>query len=194
MYSKVGCVLLCSMPCVWSIICVVSFGPCAMCCWYASHLYLPCIPLTGPGKRVCVMSAASVDWPYFRLQAARPRGGACPQRLSLPDLRGLCQAGQYHWPFAQRGKAHTRIAMETKPIPPPLSLIHHRHNFPSLFVLACAGALGAFISCICQSIIVSCKCNPWENRAELLTHRVLFEINVILWWPELLISSLSDKQ
>lgn len=97
------------------------------CRWYASLLYLPCAPLTGPGKRVCVMSAASVDWPYFRLQAARPRGNARPQRLSLPDLRGLRQAGQYHWPFAQRGKAHAHIAMETK-APPPSSLIHHRHT------------------------------------------------------------------
>lgn len=42
---------------------------------------------------------------------------------------------------------------------PPPSLIHHKHNFLPLFVLACARAPGAFISCICQSIIVSCKCN-----------------------------------
>lgn len=90
------------------------------CCWYAAHLCLPCTPLTGPGKRVCVMSAASVDWPYFRLQAARPRGCACPQRLSLPDLWGLRQVGHYHRPLAQRGKPHTHITMQTKPLPPSI--------------------------------------------------------------------------
>lgn len=112
------CFIVC---CVWSTICVVSLGPGAVCwvlCAAGRPLTSACpVLLTGPGKRVCVMSAASVDWPYFRLQAARPRGGACPQRLSLPDLRGLRQAGQYHWPFDQRGKAHTHIAMETKPLP-----------------------------------------------------------------------------
>lgn len=77
------------------------------CCWRPPHLHLPCNPLTGPGKRVCVESAASVDWPYFWLQAARPWSGACPQRLSLPDLRGRHQAGLHLRPFAQRGMAHT---------------------------------------------------------------------------------------
>lgn len=75
--------------------------------WCPSYLLLPCNPLTGPGKRVCVESAASVDWPYFWLQAARPRSGACPQRLSLPDVRGRHQAGQHHRPFTQRGMAPT---------------------------------------------------------------------------------------
>lgn len=82
------------------------------CCWCPSYLHLPCNPLTGPGKRVCVESAASVDWPYFWLQAERPWSGACPQRLSLPDLRGRHKAGQHHRPFTERGMA-ARIAMET---------------------------------------------------------------------------------
>lgn len=73
-------------------------GPCAAGTPLTSAL--PRSPLTGPGKRVCVMSAASVDRPYFRLQAAGPGGGARPQRLSLPDLRGLVQAGRYHRPLA----------------------------------------------------------------------------------------------
>lgn len=77
------------------------------CCWCPSHLHLPCNPLTGPGKWVCVESAASVDWPYFWLQAARPWSSACTQRLSLPDLRGRHQAGQLHRPFTQRGMART---------------------------------------------------------------------------------------
>ncbi len=72
--------------------------------------------------------------------------------------------------------------------PSPSSLIHHRHNFLSLFVLACAGAPGAFISSICQSTIVSCKCNPWENH-RAADSSSLFEISVTLWWPVLLISS-----
>lgn len=86
------------------------------CCWCPSHLHLPCNPLTGPGKRVCVESAASVDWPYFWLQAARPWSGACPQRLPLPDLRGRHQAGQRHRPFAQRGMAHTHHHGDKSPL------------------------------------------------------------------------------
>lgn len=92
-----------------------------------------------------------------------------------------------------RTQTHTRTHHHGDRAPPP-SFIHHRHNFLSLFVLACAGAPGEFISYICQSIIVSCKCNPWENWAELLTHQVCFTITVILWWPEILISFPSDKQ
>lgn len=86
---------------------VLFFSVLFTCCWCPSYLHLPCNPLTGPGKRVCVESAASVDWPYFWLQAARPWSGACPQRLSLPDLRGRHQAGQHHRPFTQRGMAPT---------------------------------------------------------------------------------------
>lgn len=149
-----------------------------LCCWYASHLCLPCTPLTGPGKRVCVMSDASVDWPYFWLQAARPRGGACPQRLSLPELRGLRQAGWYHRPIGQRGKAQTHIAMETKHLPPLLFTIGKQHR---VIALTCAGAPGTFISCTCQSIIVSGKCNLWENQAELLTHQVCLEKTLSHW-------------
>lgn len=77
------------------------------CCSCPSHLHLSCNPLTGPGKWVCVESAASVDWPYFWLQAARPWSSAFPQRLSLPDLRKRHQAGQHHRPFTQRGMART---------------------------------------------------------------------------------------
>lgn len=60
---------------------------------YLSPLIAP-LSLTGPGKRVCVVSAAPVDWPYFWLQATRARGSASPQRLSPPDLRGLRQPRQ----------------------------------------------------------------------------------------------------
>lgn len=86
------------------------------CCWCPAHLHLPCNPLTGPGKRVCVESAASVDWPYFWLQAARPWGGACPQRLSLPDLRGRHQTGQHHRPFTQRGMARAHQREDKSPL------------------------------------------------------------------------------
>lgn len=57
--------------------------------------------------------------------------------------------------------------------PTPLfffSVAQHNHNFLSLFVLACAGAPGAFTSCICQSNVVSCKCTPWENQIKIMTH------------------------
>ncbi len=63
------------------------------CCVYLSPLIAP-LSLTGPGKRVCVVSAAPVDWPYFWLQATWARGGTRPQRLSPPDLRGLRQPRQ----------------------------------------------------------------------------------------------------
>lgn len=102
-------------------------GPCAAGTPLTSAL--PRSPLTGPGKRVCVMSAASVDRPYFRLQAAGPGGGARPQRLSLPDLRGLVQAGQYHRPLAPRGKTPHLL-----PFPPRTHLhtCHHGDGAPPL--------------------------------------------------------------
>lgn len=95
-------------------------GPCAAGTPLTSAL--PRSPLTGPGKRVCVMSAASVDRPYFWLQAAGPGGGARPQRLPLPDLRGLVQAGQYRRPLAPRGKAATNTCHHgdgASPLPSP---------------------------------------------------------------------------
>lgn len=75
--------------------------------------------------------------------------------------------------------------------PPCPSFIHHRHNL--VFVLACAAAPGAFTSCICQSVAMSCKCNLCENWAELPTHWVCFEMRVIVWLPELYSFSFSQS-
>lgn len=138
-------------------------GPCAAGTPLTSAL--PRSPLTGPGKRVCVMSAASVDRPYFRLQAAGPGGGARPQRLSLPDLRGLVQAGQYHRPLAPRGKAphllpfpphthtFTRVTMATEPLPSAVILATGEQLPAGIRPGMRCGAAGTFKSCSCQSII-----------------------------------------
>lgn len=77
------------------------------------------------------MSAASVDRPYFRLQAAGPGSGARPQRLSLPDLRGLVQAGQHHGPLAQRGKALATHRHRDKAPPSVFDLPRGSNNFPA---------------------------------------------------------------
>ncbi len=91
------CVRVCTSVCV----CVVYV--------YLSPLIAP-LSLTGPGKRVCVVSAAPVDWPYFWLQATWARGGTRPQRLSPPDLRGLRQPRQ--WSPDARGRSPRRRCHE----------------------------------------------------------------------------------
>lgn len=94
-------VYLCMCVCIWTPVCV---------CVHVVYVYLSpliaLLSLTGPGKWVCVVSAAPVDWPYFWLQATWARGGTRPQRLSLPDLRGLRQPRQPRkWSLVARGRS-----------------------------------------------------------------------------------------
>lgn len=92
------CVRVCTSVCV---------------CVYVVYVYLSpliaLLSLTGSGKRVCVVSAAPVDWPYFWLQTTWARGGTRPQRLSPPDLRGLRQPRQpRQWSPIARGRSSPR--------------------------------------------------------------------------------------
>lgn len=147
-------------------------GPCAAGTPLTSAL--PRSPLTGPGKRVCVMSAASVDRPYFRLQAAGPGGGARPQRLSLPDLRGLVQAGQYRRPLAPGGKDPATHLTQPPHTPATLCTCHHGDgalpflllsphgsNFLPVSALACAmELLERSNHAAVNQLLVSRKCSP----------------------------------
>lgn len=96
------CVWVCALFCA-VYLCLYGWVCMSLLCLHLSSL-IGCFSFTGSGKRVCFVSAAPVDWPYFRLQAAWPWGRACSQCLSPPDLRGLRQPRQPRlWPSAAWG-------------------------------------------------------------------------------------------
>lgn len=70
-------------------------------------------------------------------------------------------------------------AMPWRPSPTPLFYLPQARNVLSAFAPACDRAPGTFISFICQSLTVSRKCNLWENRPEVLTHRGFLEITPV---------------
>lgn len=87
--------------------------------------------------------------------------------------------------------ARAHITTETKPLPP--SLIHHRHNFLYLSWHVLELREHSYHASVNQ---LWCHANVTRERIGQSCWLIECALRLVsfLWWPELLISSLSDKQ